>query len=132
MTSQPITTFLYNGDLLVIEFDTTQHVADGVECDLYSFVGDATKDLAIVRLRAGSVTPRQLVVDGDKTVEGHISGNATLSVWNDADVQSHHFPPSRQAVVETGQVMQWSAETDTVFYEVCEPPYVAGRFIDLN
>lgn len=115
----------------------TNQVKEGVECDVYSFVGDSTKDLAIVRVKAGFSTPRQKVMSGAKTIEGFISGEGNLQIVNDSgEVSDHLFEPGIEASpveVSIGDTMQWRAATDfdLSFYEICTPPYEKGRFENL-
>ncbi len=70
---------LYNQDEQ-ITFVETMHVTNGVDCDVYVFPGDPTKDLAIIHIQKGCKTPLQKVLAGDKTIEGHISGKGKLIV----------------------------------------------------
>lgn len=124
--------FDLNGKSLPVKYIETLKVKDGVSCDMYLFVGDDTKDLAIVTVKKGTSTPLQLVLQGEQTVEGHVSGIGTLRIWsNDGDAQSFKSPKSQE--VKVGEKMQWTADgdDDLVFYEVCTPPYQGGRFENL-
>lgn len=131
-----LTHFDATGYKLAVIYIETQTVKEGIECDIYSFVGDNSKDLAIVKVLSGYKTPLQKVLLGDKTIEGLYSGSGTLTVRaSSGDVNTHVFNDLRrkEVVVEVGQIMQWHADTNTdlVFYEICEPPYVDGRFENL-
>ena len=128
---QKITNFKHADEDQTVEYIETQVVKDGVECDVYRFPNDTTKDLAIVRVKAGHKTPKQLILKGTKTIEGHISGQAILFVTADgSDPLEYIFPNTDQTYVELNinSVMQWQALEDLTFYEICEPPYEDGRF----
>jgi hypothetical protein len=56
--------FMYSSETLEVKYIETQTVKDGVQCDIYEFIDDSSKDLAIVRVAAGFKTPKQLVVMG--------------------------------------------------------------------
>lgn len=127
-----LTTFEYDGNVLPVEFVETMNVKDGVVCDVYSFVGDTTKDLGVVTVKRGHKTPLQRVLEGDKTIEGFVSGNGTLTVKStNGEKKAYQFNDDDDATfveVAVGETMQWSADSDLVFYEICHPPYSAGRF----
>src|SRR5438045_183293 len=75
-----------------VTFVETMHVKDGVECDVYSFVGDDAEDLAIVRVTRGFKTPLQKILQGEKTVEGYLEGKGTLTVQDEgAKSKTYHF-----------------------------------------
>lgn len=120
-----------------VTYIETMQVKDGVECDTYSFDGDGTKDLAIVRVAKGSKTPLQKVLLGNKTIEGFVGGKGTLIIrQEDGTAQSYHFDEAdasqvKSVEVKVGQIMQWSADTNLTFYEICNPPYQDGRFENL-
>src|SRR5215469_15871425 len=112
-----------------VEYVETMQVKSGVECDVYSFVGDGSEDLAIVRVAKGSKTPLQRILQGDKTIEGYLEGKGTLAVqYEDGTAKSHSFDATstdKEVEVRVGQIMQWTApnDTDLTFYEICKPPY---------
>ena len=119
-----------------VHFVETMQVKEGVECDVYEFIDDISKDLAIVRVKKGFKTPLQRIMLGDRTVEGFVSGTGTLTVKDsDEKSQSYSFSGSEKGEVEVsvGQIMQWYAdgEDDLTFYEICWPPYEDGRFENL-
>lgn len=121
---------------LPITYLESLFIKDGVECDVYKFDDDDTRDLGIVKVAKGSSTPLQRVVGGDLTIEGHVSGEGVLVVAR-ANGNKEHYSfvdsiPARPVEVNRGDTMQWTAREDLVFYEVCEPPYVDGRFLDVN
>ena len=120
-----------------VAFVETQQVKDGVVCDIYSFEEDNSKDLGIVTVQTGFKTPLQKVLAGDKTIEGFMSGNGTLTVIKeDKSVQTYNFPNAtglKEVMVKVGEVMQWEGAGNggLVFYEICYPPYKDGRFENL-
>jgi hypothetical protein len=124
--------------VLPIRFIESLTVKDGVIADIYAFENDATKDLAIVHITKGSKTPLQRILKGIKTIEGYMNGNGTLTVIaQDGSRKVYAFTsdtgtdPDTEIEVRIGELMQWSAETDLNFYEICEPPYEDGRFENL-
>lgn len=112
-------------------------VKDGVECDVYKFNEDDTKDLGIIRVAKGCQTPLQRVLKGESTIEGYLDGRGALTVTDVDDKRTTYTFPSdeadREIEVTIGQTMQWSADPDfdLVFYEICTPPYQDGRFENL-
>jgi hypothetical protein len=117
-----------------VTFIRTDQIKNGVECDVYDFKDDSSKDLAIVRVKANHSTPLQKVLAGDSTFEGYLSGEGQLVV---GDTEGHTtvygYSEDGQATnpvnVSLGQTMQWHAGTkELVFYEICTPPYEDGRF----
>lgn len=129
--------FLIDGVQARVMYKETQTVKDGVECDIYDFVDDATRDLAIVRVACDARTPKQRILQGDVTVEGYIDGEGTLEVISDGDTRKYDFTPeqSGEAVrLHVGDIMQWHASGDAelTFYEICAPPYEDGRFEDIT
>lgn len=115
-------------------------VKEGVVCDVYIFPGDESKDLGIITVRPGHNTPLQKVLDGERTIEGHISGASVLRITrNNGDEEEHRFPKpdgeqSEAIEVKKGDTMQWetTGDEELVFYEICEPPYEDGRFENLD
>lgn len=119
-----------------VTFIRTDQIKNGVECDVYEFVNDSSKDLAIVRVKANHSTPLQKVLAGDSTIEGYLNGEGQLVV---SDAKGHttvySYTEIGQATnpvsVYIGETMQWHAGTKgLVFYEICTPPYEDGRFIN--
>lgn len=118
-----------------VEFIESSIVKEGVACDVYSFVGDNTKDLGIVEVKKGFKTPLQLVTGGEKTLEVFRQGKGTLTITDKSGNQKvYRFPDSEQTEVEVkvGEKMQWEALDDLVFAEVCYPPYKDGRFKNID
>ena len=125
--------------ILPITFVETQQIKEGVVADIYTFDGDSSKDLAIVHVTKGYKTPLQRILKGTKTIEGYMNGNGTFTVTSrDGSVKTYTFTensdnnPAIETEVHIGELVQWSAETDLNFYEICEPPYEDGRFEDLE
>lgn len=131
-----LTTFEYDGKVLPVEFVETMDVKDGVVCDVYSFIGDTSKDLGIVTVKRGHKTPLQRVLKGDKTIEGFVSGTGVLTVkpkyGKERTYQFNEGSNTSYIEVGVGETMQWLADTDLIFYEVCYPPYSDGRFENLE
>ena len=132
-----LSAFHFNNEELAVLYLNTEKVKEGVECDVYSFPGDKSKDLAIVRVQAGFKTPLQKIIDGKETLEGYIDGKGSLTVTTpNGEVQVHIFEPGSIAPpveVHVGDTMQWKAPSDSglTCYEICTPPYENGRFENL-
>lgn len=131
----PIRIFVFEGEGLPVSFMETTHVADGTDCDVYTFSGDKTKDLGIIRIRPGSKTPLQEVLRGDRTIEGYISGKGKLTVTKPKGEQkvyvvNEELKEPVSVEVAIGELMQWEADpnSDLKAYEICFPPYEDGRF----
>lgn len=124
-----------------ISFVETMQVKEGVECDVYTFDDDPNKDLGIVRVAPGASTPRQKIIQGEKTIEGHISGKGRLIIVKPDGIQIIHTVDDKvnetkkpmSTTLTIGDIMQWQAdpESDLSFYEICYPPYQDGRFENL-
>jgi hypothetical protein len=130
-----IKNFNFQGRDSAVIFVETMKVAEGVECDVYKFVGDDSKDLGIIRIKAGCKTPLQKVLQGDRTVEGFISGKGRLVVTIPGGAQRIYNGGNDLAVeLKIGELMQWQADSDydLEVYEICFPPYEAGRFENLS
>jgi hypothetical protein len=127
---------------MAVEFRETVLVRDGVECDVYGFVGDGTMDLGIIRIREGKETPRQKVgLDPNFeiifTEEGYIRGCGSLEIGRPdipADTYVVNSTTGRFSIlVERGEEMKWgTGPGGLIAYEVCKPPYKDGRHIDLD
>lgn len=130
--------FLIDGVMQPVSFVETTAVAEGVECDVYEFEGDETKDLGIIKIQGGCSTPLQRVVQGVKTLEGYISGRGFLDVV-DVDETEILYDVRRDpktplvVAIGIGDTMLWHGERGStlIAYEVCYPPYQAGRFENL-
>lgn len=126
--------FTLNGKIFDGAYIATNQVKMGVECDVYVFVGDKTKDLAIIRVQSGFTTPLQKVVSGNSTIEGHLEGDGRLVITSKSgQTIIYEFGENltdTSVEVHVGESMQWQAtgETELTFFEVCTPPYEEGRF----
>ena len=127
--------FTLDGQSQKILFIETLNVQPGVTCDVYTFVGDTTKDLGIITILPGHKTPLQKVLSGDRTIEGYISGKGTLVITGrDGQVETFEADDSKHmhpvVTVMIGEIMQWHADphTELQAYEICYPPYVDGRY----
>lgn len=131
MSMQKLTEF--QGE--AVEFVETVHVIDGVECVIFRYVVTDEKDLGIVTVKPGCNTPLQKVVAGDKTIEGLVSGCGKLVVTDrtgNETVYELNEVDNKPVVVKVGECMQWFADTELVFYEICYPPYQDGRYANLG
>lgn len=120
----------FRGERVV--FVETQEVTDGVTCDVYAFSADSTKDLGVIHIKAGASTPKQLILKGNKTVEGFLAGEAdfVFSKAAEADIVFGYSDDSygNDTTLDVGDTMQWLAIQDSVCYEICYPTYEDGRF----
>ena len=133
-----ITSFEFEGQVKQLNFVETTHVKPGVDCDVYLFVGDKTKDLGIIKIQQGNWTPPQEVLLGDRTVEGYVSGKGKLVILRGGKDREEHKvgdnPEEKLSVdVKIGDVMQWQADEDSNLSasEICFPPYADGRYNNL-
>lgn len=128
-----LSAFTYKGAKLAVTFIETTTVTEGVECDVYAFTNDSSKDLGIIRIKKGARTPKQLIVEGEQTIEGLVSGNAQLHITRGDSTYVHDFTESGTAPVSVavGEIMQWQALEDSILYELCIPAYKDGRFKNL-
>ena len=120
---------IFHGE--TVSYIETTHPNAATKCDVYVFDNDTTRDLAIIEVKPFGVTPRQRVLLGKKTIEGYISGAGELKV----NGTTYVFPNDSSDEVEVliNDVMQWkAAEEGIIFYEICTPPYVDGRFEELH
>jgi len=139
MTFTPLVDFSFEGKKQHISFAETLYVTDGVDCDVYTFTGDTTKDLGIIKIAPSKKTPRQKVLKGDRTIEGYISGKGKLTITKSDGKQAVYIADekSKTPIVVTvgiGETMQWEADKDSglVAYEICFPPYEDGRYENLK
>ncbi len=72
--------FNYNGKNCAVNYLETTTVNEFATCDVYAFIKDTYKDLAIITIQPGGSTPLQLVLDGKQTIEGYISGSGSLLI----------------------------------------------------
>lgn len=127
--------FDFGGKTLSVNYLTTEGVSEGIEADLYSFIGDSTKDLAIIRVHPRHRTPLQKILQGSETIEGYIDGEGILTLHRaSGEVTEHVFLPGKAnepVSVNVDDTMQWVTDSGLTFYEVCTPPYEKGRFENL-
>jgi hypothetical protein len=90
VSTEKLTSFKFNGKTLAVRFIETLTIKDGVECDVYSFVNDESKDLAIVTVKTGYKTPLQRILLGEKTVEGFYKGVGVLTVTDSKGQQKQY------------------------------------------
>lgn len=119
-------------------FVETMNVVDGVECDVYTVEGDDSKDLGIIRIK-GTKTPLQRVLQGEKTVEGFISGKGKLTITRQNRLEEIYEVDGSKKTnfkidVGIGDTMQWQADPgcDLIAFEICVPPYQDGRYENLE
>jgi hypothetical protein len=138
-----MTHFEFRGVLREVVYIETTKVRDGVECDVYGFVGDKTKDLGIIRIEEEKETPRQRVnLDPDFVIEfteeGYFSGDGSFLIRRLGEEIQEMYEVNAETsrfsiLVERGEEMKWRAgKGGLVAYEVCKPPYEDGRYIDLD
>jgi hypothetical protein len=88
-----------------------------------------------VRVKAWCLTPLQRVLEWDKTIEGHISWKWKLVITRQDSIKTEYVVSDNswplEIEVKIWDLMQWQADTDLMFYEVCFPPYSNGRFQNL-
>jgi hypothetical protein len=117
----PIKSFRFEDKKQPVFFVETMHVTDGVDCDVYIFIGDSSKDLGIIRISPGNKTPLQKVLKGDRTIEGYISGKGKLTITKPDGKQEIYTVSgeSKEPIVVTvgiGEIMQWEADKESVKY----------------
>jgi hypothetical protein len=130
-------TFTFENQEQPVSFIETLHVTDGVDCDVYSFVSDESKDLGIIRINPGSKTPLQKVLKGDRTIEGYISGKGKLTVMKSDGKQEVYTADGKfekPIDVKIGELMQWKADPDSelITFGICFPPYEDGRYENIS
>ncbi|OGD57741.1 hypothetical protein A3I57_00180 [Candidatus Beckwithbacteria bacterium RIFCSPLOWO2_02_FULL_47_23] len=136
----PLKTFVFESREQPVTFvETTTEVADGVDCDVYKFDGDESKDLGIIRIKPGKKTPLQRVKLGDRTVEGFVSGKGKLMITKQDGTKIVYQVDDEEKTpfvvdVQIGELMQWEAAPGEklVAYEICFPPYEDGRYENIQ
>lgn len=134
--SERLSQFSFEGDSEAVHFVEAMQVNDSVVCDVYTYPGNNTKDLGIIKIKAGGASPLQRVLKGEETLEGHLSGSGKLVITKpngDTVVYSVSDEDRGRLLVEVnvGDIMQWLAYSDLIAYEICKPPYKEGRYEDL-
>jgi len=135
----PLTEFNFGQGPEGVIFEETVSVVEGVECDVYCVKDDISKDLGIIRIALGHKTPLQRVLKGEKTVEGHVSGEGVLVITR-TDGNEEIYPVSEDVNqhfsidVGIGEKMQWQASENSHLeaFEICIPPYEEGRYEDIE
>ncbi len=135
---EKLETFDFGKGPELVVFEEAMKVTNGVECDVYSVKDNVDKDLGIIRVDLGKSTPHQKVINGEKTIEGHISGDGFLIIKK-VNGSEEIYPTTEgvnqqfELVVEIGETMQWIAgeNSSLELFEICIPPYEDGRFEDL-
>ncbi len=138
MSTSHLTKFVFHAESFDVKFIETMKVKEGVSCDVYQFLHDSKKDLAIVTVSPGSKTPLQKILGGEKTIEGWVSGTGKLTVTV-LNGERHIYDVKDNATDEfsvelhMGDLVQWqaSSESQLKFFEICYPPYKDGRFENL-
>lgn len=130
--------FKFEERIQPVVYKETVSVNPDVDCDVYGFEGDDEKDLGIIKIKVGGKTPLQKVLKGQRTVEGHVSGQGKLVITRvDGKEETYKVSDTDSAKfkidVGIGERMQWKADPDSklVAFEVCIPPYEDGRFENL-
>ena len=133
---QPLTSFNFEGQEQAVSFIETTNVVDGVDCEVYSFVEDDTKDLGIIKISPSKKTPLQKVIKGEKTIEGYISGKGKLTITKSDGRQVEFVADGSPitAIVNIGELMRWESDPDLGLevFEICYPPYEDGRFENIE
>lgn len=131
--------FEFEGNSQPVIFIETEQVGDGVECDVYTFSEDPSKDLGIIRIESKSEAPLQRVLQGTRTVEGHLSGEGQLTITRiEGNKEVYLFDDRTQKKlsvdVHIGDLMQWQAigSSRLIAYEICFPPYQDGRYENIG
>lgn len=134
-----VTEFKFEGELMKLVFVETVIENDTVKCDVYSVEGDDSKDLGIIRIDIGGNTPLQKVLEGERTVEGLVSGKGKLLIHRASGETEIHLVGgwNKQEFsidIGIGDKMQWHADSDSelVAFEVCIPPYGDGRYENIT
>ena len=134
---QQLTKFELGDKTFDVEYVESIGIKYGVACDAYRFSGDDSRDLGLIEVAPDNSTPRQLVLNGLRTIEGfmHGSGYLTISDEESGSSTTYLYPSDlspAEVAVQAGQIMQWRAgQEGLTFYEICEPPYQPGRYKDL-
>lgn len=116
-----------------VTFKEEYQVQEGVMCYTFVFDNDSSKDAAIIVIQKGYKSPRQRIMNGDKTIQGWFSGKAVLTVKKpNGETVKYNYPGAQNDIeVQVGEIMEWEALEDLMYYEICYPPYKEGRFEDL-
>ena len=111
-----------------VEFVESLLVRDGVVCDVYLFTNDKEKDLGVITIEAGKMSPRQKVLQGDQTIFGFTDGQGELEVVDvNGNGKKYKYPSQDSPIeinVETGEIVQWFAgqKSELICYEIYYHP----------
>lgn len=127
-------TFPLDNKLVPVRFVKNHKPPSGVIRDVYEFIDDSSRDLAIVRVHRGKKTPAQKLIAGSRTLHGWMAGMGTLVVTTPSgEKRTFEYRPgqfSTEVTVRVGEIIQWHAHAfeDLTFYEICEPAFDDERF----
>lgn len=110
-----------------VRFIESIEVKEWVTCDVYEFEWNNKKDLGIITMKKWHSTPKQKILKWDKTIEWIISWNWKF-LFNWRDINCKWWEKFELWIWD---IMEWKADTDLEFYEICYPPYEDWRFKDL-
>ncbi len=134
----PLTEFQFEEGSKRLNFVETVDVVEGVKCEVYSVQGDTSKDLGIIKIQLGHSTPLQKILEGERTIEGFVSGKGKLKITRaNGEEEVHPVDDKNEQKfsinVGIGDTMQWHADegSSLVAFEICVPPYEEGRFKNL-
>jgi dipeptidase E len=129
-TKQPDKIYSFNmgNEIRDIAFITSEHVTEGIDSDVYSFLDNSTQILTITKVKKGSKTPLEKITTGSKIVEGFIKGKGTLTVHLESGTQNTYYFETagfnKPVDVKIGQSVQWTAplDADLVYYKIRDIP----------
>ena len=85
---------------------------------------------------AGGSTRRQLVVDGNWTLEVYMAGKGKITVERGGPIMVFNCVSDRTSEVKVrrGDIIQLHAavDSDLIVAEFCEPPFEEGRFVNVD
>ena len=112
-----------------INFVSSDEVKEWVVCDVYDFESDNTKDLWIIYVKKWYSTPKQKILKWAKTINWFISWKWKFILnWKEYycdEINKNKFD------LKIWDIMQWKADEDLVFYEICFPKYEDWRYKNL-
>ena len=112
-----------------VDFISSDDVKEWVICDVYEFEWNNKKDLWIIHVKKWYTTPKQKILEWEKTIEWFISWKwKFIFNWKENNC---NIKDKKVFELKIWDIMQWKAETDLVFYEVCYPSYKDWRFKNL-
>lgn len=127
--------FKFEGEQLSVRFrQVGESPAPGVTVHEYDFVGDDSRDLALIEITPGCETPVHRVNKGIKTLEIYVSGEGSITIarpnGNIKDMPWHPQWGKKVIEVRIGDLMQIHAakKTALLFAEICWPKWDPTRF----